>query len=583
LTRPQKTIFLILTIVIALTRLLAVSRSLFDWDEALFSHGVREYNVMDHHPHPPGYPLFILAAKAFHLLGVPEFRSLQVVVILGAFCIFPALFFMARELGFDFATAAGGAAIFSFLPNVWVYSGTGFSDIPATAVCFAACALLLRGRRDARAFLLGAILLGVAAGFRPTNLLIGLVPALMATWSRLRARSFGSVILAIALGGAVAAGSYAGAALASGSFERYVEAVRAQSKWVHDVDSYHNPYRAPLHDVAKVFFLWPVNQRQQMVALAALALIALVAAIVKRRTPPLLLFAMFVPFAIVAWLNLDVETAARYAIPYMSVHAVLAADALGLIVRRRANVQAALCALVAAVFAVWTWSALRLQRTSDSPPVAALEWVLRNVPAGERVYVNGGIGPQGDLFLGGRPNTVFFEDQEKISLLSGEAWVVDLKVVPDAHNFVWPHSNRLWKIIRRRNFETSVGRVASRIGFGAGWQGDEGSFRWMSGESVSMLPVFRGNGKLRLRIYVPIDTLPAPPVIEVRMNGATVDRFTGSQPEIDRTWTVPSRAGALNELRILTSATVNPARMGRSDDTRDLGLRIDAMSWSPAP
>jgi len=582
LSRPQKTIFLVLTLVIALTRLLAVSRSLFDWDEALFSLGVREYNVMDHHPHPPGYPLFIAAAKLFHLLGISEFHSLQVVVILGAFCIFPALFFLARELGFDFATAAGGAAIFSFLPNVWVYGGTGFSDIPATAACFAACALLLRGRRDTRAFLLGAILLGIAAGFRPTNLLIGLVPALMATVARVR-KSFVSVLLAILFGGAIAAGSYAGAALASGSYERYLDAVRAQSKWVHDIDSYHNPYRAPLRDVAKVFFLWPVSQRQQMVALAALALISLVSAIVKRRWPPLLALAIFVPFAIVAWLNLDVETAARYAIPYMSVHALLAADALGLIARRRAGVQAVLCALVAAVFAIWTWPALRLQRTSDSPPVAALEWVLRNVPAGERVYVNGGIGPQGEFFLGGRPSMMFFDEPEQISLMSGDAWVVDLKVVPDAHNFVWPHANRLWKIIRRRNFEASVGRVASRIQFGAGWHGDEGSFRWMAGESVSTLPVLRGKGKLRLRMYVPLDALAAPPTIEVRMNGATIERFTGSTPNIEKTWTVPSRTDAPNELRILTSASVNPARLGTSTDSRDLGLRIDGLSWSPAP
>jgi hypothetical protein len=54
------------------------------------------------------------------------------------------------------------------------------------------------------------------------------------------------------------------------------------------------------------------------------------------------------------------------------------------------------------------------------------------------------------------------------------------------------------------------------------------------------------------------------------MNGATLERFTGSPAEIEKTWTVPSRTDAPNELRILTSATVNPAQLGRSGDSRDL-------------
>jgi hypothetical protein len=86
MTRAQKNVVITLTILIALTRLVAVAHSLFDWDEALFTLGVREYNVMDHHPHPPGYPLFIAAAKIVHLAGIPEFRAIQVVVVLGAFC-----------------------------------------------------------------------------------------------------------------------------------------------------------------------------------------------------------------------------------------------------------------------------------------------------------------------------------------------------------------------------------------------------------------------------------------------------------------------------------------------------------------
>jgi hypothetical protein len=582
MTRTQKRIVLALTIVIALTRLLALAHSLFDWDEGLFTLAVRDFNVIEYRPHPPGYPLFIAAAKTFHLFGVSEFRSLQAVVVLGAFCLFPVLFFLAREIGFDFTTSVCGAVLFAFLPNVWVYGGTGFSDIPATAAGFAACALLLRGRRDTRAYLLGAIVLGIAAGFRPTNLVMGAVPALMATYSRIR-QSIGVVLLALLLGGAIAGGSYAGAAMASGSFDGYVRSVQIQSKWVHDIDSYHNRYRPPLSQLAKIFFVWPVDQRQRMAGLTLLAAISLLAAIVKKRIAPILTVAIFAPFAILSWLNLDFATAARYAIPYMAAHALLAADALGLFAQRRTSVQVLLCAAVVAVFAVWTWPALHLQRTRDSPPVAALEWIRTNVRPDEKVYVHGGIGPQAQAILGARPNTISYEEPSQISLMSAEAWILDLHEIQNGQSFLWPHSNALWKIIRRRNFEASVGHVASQVRFGEGWYGDEVTFRWMAGESVLALPVLHGSGKLQLRLYVPLNALPAPPTIEVRMNGVTIERFSGSTPDVEKTWTIPSRADAPNELRILTSATVNPARRGGSTDTRDLGLRLDALSWTPQP
>lgn len=583
MTSQQKRLFMALAVVIALTRLLAVSHALFDWDEALFALGVREYDVVNHHPHPPGYPLFVGAGKVLHAMGIEEFRALQTVVVLGAMLLFPALYFFGREIGFGFTTSVAGAAIFAFLPNVWIYGGTGFSDIPATVLVLAGCALLLRGRGSRGAYLLGAMVLGVAAGMRPASLVIGAVPSLLATWRRLRAGDFLAVAGGFVAGAAIVAASYLGAAWATGSVPAYLDAVRGQSQWVREVDSWRNPGRPPLHEVAKQFFLLPVQQKAQMHGIAALALISLLAAAVRRRGAALLTFAVFAPFAVMAWLTLDVEAAGRYAIPYLAGYALLVADALGLIARRRVIVQSVLAAVVIAVFVVWTWPALRLQRTSDPPPVAALRWIERNVPSETVAYVHSGLGPQAGYALPGRQT--FWERQEQISALAGDAWVLDLKVIPGAHNFVWPRSNPLWKILRRRNFEASIARVSTFITFGEGWHNEEGSgasvFRWMPATATATLPAVRGNGRLYLKVYVPIDTLPEHPQIEVSLNGAVVERFTGSEAVIEKAWIVPSRRDAPNELRISTSGTVNPARLGGSTDSRDLGLRVDALSWMP--
>jgi hypothetical protein len=584
LTRVQKRILLVLSIAVALTRLLAIARSLNDWDEALFSLGVKEYDVTHHWPHPPGYPLFIAAAKAVHLLGVNEFRSLQTIVVLGAFFLFPALFFFAREIGFDFATSVCGAALFVFLPNVWIYGGTGFSDVPAAALAFTACALLLAGRRSTRAYVLGAIVLGIAAGVRVPSLVIGAVPALLATWHRLRARDFRAVIAAIVLGGTIAGGSYLGAALASDTLEAYRKVVVAQQKYVHDVDSYHNPGRAPLPDAAKTFFLWPIMQRQHMTWLTAFAIIGILGALAARRWPLLLPLAIFAPLMITSWLNLDIEAAGRYAIAYVAVHALLAAHGLRVLARKPA-IQSALAAAIVIVLAVWTWPGLTLQRTSEAPPAAALLWVQRNVPKGSAVYVHGALGPHARYLL---PDyqTSFYEEIETIAQVTADAWAVQPAVVESApKTFLWPRTNPLWKVLRRRNFESSVVRLASVVEFGNGWYSAEGTgaeiFRWMGHESFSTLPPIPRGAVLSMRMYVPIDTIP-PPTIEVWLNGTLVERFVGSKANIEKAWRLPSRQDAPNELRIATSGVAIPARARASADTRELGLRMDGLSWMPA-
>lgn len=576
LTRNQKRIVLALAIVIALTRLLAVAHSLFDWDEALFSLGVREYDVSLHHPHPPGYPLFIAAAKVVHLAGVPEFRSLQAIVLLGGFFVFPALFFLAQEIGFRFATAVSGAAIFAFLPNVWIYGGTGFSDVPSATLIFAACALLLRGRRSPRSLVLGGVMLGIATGFRTPSVLMGAVPALLATVAQLRARRFGHVAAAIVLGGAIAGGSYAGAALASQSVEAYRNIMRTQSEYVRSVDSWQNPDRPPLHEVAKVFFLWPMRERTHAVRLLVLALLGVAGILVRRRFNLLLPFAIFGPFALLAWFTLDFQTASRYAIGYMGAYALFAAAGLETL-GRRPFFQAVLTVAVIAMYAVWAWPALRTQRTSDSPPVAALEWVRRNVPRDARVQVHSGIAPQAD-FLIPEWSPGFFDTVAGVPV-AGDVWVVDLQPEPSGHNFAIPR-NSLWDVVRSRNFEASVARVTSLIQFGKGWYEPESAgpayFRWMGRESEALLPPLPGSGRLEARIFVPVDTITPPPEFAVYVNGELVDRIGGTSAEVDRVWIVPSRHDAPNELRVVTSAVIQPA-----GDPRELGLRFDALEWTP--
>src|SRR6266550_402767 len=123
--RGRRNLLIALTIAIAATRFYARSHSMWDWDEALFACAVREFNVGLHHPHPPGFPLFIAVAKFVHLFVPDAFRALRAVSFLASLFLFPALYAFARAFRFPFVTSVVAAVIFSFLPNVWYYGGTG--------------------------------------------------------------------------------------------------------------------------------------------------------------------------------------------------------------------------------------------------------------------------------------------------------------------------------------------------------------------------------------------------------------------------------------------------------------------------
>ncbi len=211
-TPVQRRVAVALFLIVVVTRFAAISRTITDWDEALFAQGVLDYDVTRDHPHAPGYPLFVLAAKMIHLFGVPEFRALQVVVTLASVLLFPAMLAFARELRWRDSTALIAATMTAFLPTVWYYGGTALSDVPALCTAIAASAFLLRGGRSERANPIGAALTALAVGIRPQMILIAIVPAMLGA---LALRSPRRVIASLSLAISLIAASYGGAMLFS--------------------------------------------------------------------------------------------------------------------------------------------------------------------------------------------------------------------------------------------------------------------------------------------------------------------------------------------------------------------------------
>ncbi|ODS52042.1 MAG: hypothetical protein ABS36_17935 [Acidobacteria bacterium SCN 69-37] len=577
----SKAAVFVTTLVVALTRWPALSQTFLDWDEALFVLAVDDYDVALQRPHAPGYPLFIAAAKLAYAAGFDAFHALQAVVFLGAVCLVPAAYLLARQLGFRATTALGGAVILAFLPNVWVYGGTAFSDVPALTLGLTACALLLRGRTCSRAFVAGGIVLGCALGIRPATIIVAVVPLAIGAIGRLRERRWGPLVASGLLVALIGGGSYVGAACASRSVEDYQAAVREQSEWVRHVDSYRNPARPPLTDVAATFLLHPYDQPQQLTALIALAAVSLVAAAVRRRGAPWGSLALFAPLMGFSVLSLDVQTPARYAVAYMFPYAMLAADGLGVIVRRP-RWQFAAAAVGALALATWTWPAIRLQATSDAPPVAALRWVHSHSPRNADVFVSVGFRPQAAALLT-RRQIIYFEDDQTIGPEETAGWVVDWRPIPQAKAFEWEH-DRLWRVVRQRGFAAYALRLGDVHHFMDGWF-DEGGIddpRWMGRESRTWLPSRSGSMRLDLVLGAPLDLFTARPTVEVLVDDEVLDRFVLTDGEMTKSWIVPpgTSTAAFRELRLRSDTTVVPARVwSSSTDERELGLLLRHLDW----
>lgn len=594
LTAPERRLVWVATLQVAVTRVAVASRSLWDWDEALFSFALHDYDVALHHPHPPGFPLFIAAAKIVLWCGGSEFRALQTVSLLGAVALFPLMFFLARELRVPFATAFFSALLLVFFPNVWFYGGTGLSDVPSLALVLLACGLLLRGCRSGGAYLWGAFVLAVAAGFRPQNLLIGLAPALLATWWRVRiTRSLAQPLLASAIGAAMLLVSFGGAALATGGLERYWNAVSEHRAYIATVDSFRSPTRPPLWKLFDDFFIRPYRMSAINMAVGALSGLAIVAGIFARRNPITFALLMFGPFCMIGWLMLDHFSASRFSIAWAPLIALAVADGsaivaslLGAVTRHPRVRTIALVAIPAGLIvllAAWALPALMIVHGTESPPMQAIGWIRRSLPPESRLYVHGSMAPYTDLLLEDYRVENFAGETPQVWPDDRNAWLIreGRVAAAQARRFSFPRIP-LWNIARRRYFDVSVVPLCPQMRFGEGWYGEERaglrSFRWMAARgSVLLSPRKDSRARLKLLGYIPIDGMPGPPTVTIATGGIAIEQFVATDPVFERTYDIPS---TFHELEIRVERVVNPKRQGLGSDPRDLGLRLDAIAWS---
>jgi hypothetical protein len=145
--------------------------SLEDLDSVNFALGIRHFDVAEHQPHPPGYPLFIALAKAVHLVVPREDHVLALIGIaagaLGALAI--CAFFRELEASRydpgDSATALCGTLLAVAAPLYWFTAARPLSDTAGLVAAVAVQAMILAADTS-RALVVATLCAALAAGLR---------------------------------------------------------------------------------------------------------------------------------------------------------------------------------------------------------------------------------------------------------------------------------------------------------------------------------------------------------------------------------------------------------------------------------
>jgi hypothetical protein len=177
----------ILIVATALTRFVFRSHFLYDIDSVNFALALRRFDPVVHQPHPPGYFLYVHLGMLSHALFDDPNAALVAISILAS-CGAVAMIHLLASAWFGRAAANFAGLIFVCSPVAWFHGTVALTYILETffsAVTGYFCWRASCGVR--RSILPAAAVLGIAAGFRQSSLLV-LAPLLLFSFRRFPAR-----------------------------------------------------------------------------------------------------------------------------------------------------------------------------------------------------------------------------------------------------------------------------------------------------------------------------------------------------------------------------------------------------------
>ena len=371
----------------------------FEWDEVLFQRALDRYDVANHSPHPPGYPLYVAIAKVVRLaVGDPQL-ALQIVGIGSALAALVLTWLLARRLGAPRSAATLAAATLAVIPGFAFNANIGMSDVPGVAAAVGVALLFVLAWDRPGLLVVAAAAAGILSGIRIASLIPAMPFAVVAFFIAWRRSAWRWLVFSQVAFVFAAVAVWLPAVLVTGP-ERFSGAVQQQAEyiqraWVH--------MRLPGAQGIDIIRAWGVRWLGVLRMAAMLWVLVLVGAVAwwlrcRRRLATVMslgagAFLLFVVY------ELEYDLAMRYAIPAAPFLAILAS---GVAVLRRPAMrlvgQAALALWIAGT-AVWLAPAFAV-RLQPAPVWQALHYVRASfLPERTRVMSDAAMGPHVDYVL----------------------------------------------------------------------------------------------------------------------------------------------------------------------------------------
>jgi hypothetical protein len=139
--------------------------SLEDLDSINFALGLREFDVAEHQPHPPGYPVFVVLAKAAQAFVSSEAHALSLIgVLAGGLAVYGLMRFLGSLAGSG-RIALAATILAATSPLFWMTASRPLSDVAGLAAAIAVQAAVLRAR-DPRGLAAAAAAAAIGVGIR---------------------------------------------------------------------------------------------------------------------------------------------------------------------------------------------------------------------------------------------------------------------------------------------------------------------------------------------------------------------------------------------------------------------------------
>lgn len=169
----------LLGLLTVLSRLPYRARMLYNWDAVQFALALREYDVVKHQPHPPGYIVYVGLGRLVNAWLTDPTGSYVVLAVLFSGFTTVVVYYLALAV-YDRPTAFAAATLLAVSPLFWFYGSVGLTyageALGASTVAYFAFRAL---RGSPAGAWLAAASLGLAGGLRP-SLIVLLFPLWLA-------------------------------------------------------------------------------------------------------------------------------------------------------------------------------------------------------------------------------------------------------------------------------------------------------------------------------------------------------------------------------------------------------------------